>query len=134
MLRSLIVVPLLPLLALFGCGEEEVMCTEMAAVSAMVHVVDSEGNPLAAEVTATDAAGQPVQAVCAEMDASDGCSDWNVGYEVEGVIEIHAEVYDGCNYGSGDGSVDVPLDESGCHVVGQDLTITIGEWTDLDCG
>jgi len=30
--------------------------------------------------------------------------------------------------------VDVPMDDEGCHVVGQTGTLHINSWTDLSCG
>ena len=90
--------------------------------------------PLVATVTAVDADGNDVDVSCA--DGSDGttCTDWIVGYEVEGEIVVTADAYDGCNDGTGSVTVDVPLDEDGCHVVQQEATLSVDEWTDLDCG
>lgn len=132
MLRSLL---LLPVLLVLACDGGEVACTTLAASSATVHVVGPDGTtPIAAEVTATDADGKPVQTEClGSADTAGDCTDWIVGWEVAGVIEIHAEAYDGCNYGSGDATVDVPMDDVGCHVIPQEVTLTVGEWTDLGC-
>jgi hypothetical protein len=70
--------------------------------------------------------------VCAGADP-DACTDWVVGYEVSGEITISAEAYDGCNYGNGSLVVDVPTDDTGCHVAHQEATLSVLEWTDLDC-
>lgn len=126
---------LLPLLSIAGCGEEEVVCTEEAVSSVDVHTVGQDGvTEIVAEVTATDADGNPVEATCAEADATDGCSHWIVGWEVAGAITVHATANDGCNDGSGEATVTVEMDDAGCHVVTQELTLTLDEWTDLDCG
>lgn len=124
------------LLALFpGCADEQV-CTDLAAVSAQVAVVDEDGvTPLVATVTATDEAGRAVEVSCADatVDAA-ACTEWIVGYEVSGRITIHGEATDECgNTGTGDVVVDVPMDDAGCHVVQQSATLTIAEWTDLGC-
>lgn len=121
----------LPLLA--GCPMGK-MCTDLAAASALVHVVGPDGAPMVATVTAVDADGNDVEVTCA--DGSDGtdCTDWIVGYEVEGEIVITADANDGCNDGTGSVTVDVPLDEDECHVVQQEATLTVDEWTNLDCG
>ncbi len=132
MLRSLL---LLPLVGLLACGDHDGACTTIAISSATVHVVGADGTtPQAAEVTATDADGNPVQVECSgSADTAGECTDWIVGWEVAGVITIHAETYNGCNYGSGDATVDVPMDDAGCHVVPQETTLTLGTWTDLSC-
>ena len=125
---------LLPfVLFLAACPPAELVCTDLAAASSLIHVVDADGAPLVAEVTAVDADGNTVEPTCADADP-ENCTNWIVGYEVEGVIEIHAEVYDGCNTGTGSVTVDVPIDESGCHVVQQEADLVVSEWTDLDCG
>lgn len=125
----------LPLVVLVACGEDEVACTTMAASSATVHVVNADGTtPLAAEVTATDADGKPVQTECVGgTDTAGDCSEWIVGWEVAGEIQINAEAYNGCNYGYGEANIDVQMDDVGCHVVSQEVTLTVGEWTDLGC-
>lgn len=126
---------LLPLLSIAGCGDEEGVCTEEAVSSVDVHTVDRDGvTELVAEVTATDADGNSVEATCAEADTGAGCSHWIVGWEVAGEITIHATGTDGCNSGSGQATVTVEMDEAECHVVTQELTLTLDEWTDLDCG
>lgn len=122
-----------PLLLLLACpAPEEVLCTDMAAASALVHVVGPTDEPLVAEVTAVDADGNDVEVVCAVED-TESCTDWTVGYEVAGEITISAEAYDGCNYGNGVVVVDVPMDEDGCHVVMQEATLHVDEWTDIGC-
>lgn len=123
---------LVPLLFLVACPSSEI-CTDLAAASSLIHVVDTEGNPLVAEIIAVDADGNDVEATCAGADV-DACTDWIVGYEIQGEITIAAEVYDGCNTGTGTVTVDVPLDDTECHVVQQEATLVVDEWTDLDCG
>ncbi len=135
MTRSL---SLLPFLVLVACdaGEKQGACTDMAASSVLVHLVGEDGvTPIVGEISATDEAGNRVDTECATSDTGGvGCSDWIVGWEVSGKIEIHATATDLCNDGAGSATVDVPVDEAGCHVIPQEITLTIGEWTDLDCG
>ncbi len=123
---------ILLLLSLVACPTE-VACTDLAAASALVHVVGPTGDPLVATVTATDADGNDVDVHCADV-STDTCTDWVVGYEVQGEITITADADDGCNTGTGSVTVDVPLDDDGCHVVQQEATLEVAEWTDLDCG
>lgn len=119
------------MLLLLACASAEpgVACTEIAAASSLIHVVDESGAPLVAEIAAVDEEGNAVTAEC----ANEACTDWIVGYEVVGEITITVNAYDGCNYGTGVVVVDVPLDEEGCHVVQQEATLEVGEWTDLGC-
>ncbi len=120
-------------LALAACTAPGTMCTDYAAASTLVHVVGEDGStPIVAEITAVDEDGNPVEATCDGPDP-DACTDWIVGYEIAGRITISAEAFDGCNYGNGTVTVDVPMDEDGCHVVQQEVTLTVGEWTDLGC-
>ena len=126
---------LVPLLSLAGCDAgEKLVCTEEAVSSVSVRTVGPDGEDIPSDVTATDADGNPVEATCADADTAGGCSRWTVGWEVAGDITIHATASDGCNTGTGEATVTVEMDESGCHVVTQDLTLAVDEWTDLDCG
>jgi hypothetical protein len=120
-------------LFLAACPSGETACTDLAAASSLIHVVDAEGNPLVAEVVGEDADGNVVEATCADADPAN-CTNWIVGYEVEGVIVVRAEADDGCNTGTGEVTVDVPIDADGCHVVQQEADLVVSEWTDLDCG
>lgn len=124
------------LLLLVACAptEEGVMCAEYAASSVSLSVVGPDGAPLVATITATDEDGAAVQVDCVGGGAAETCTEWTVGWEVDGEITIVASAYDGCNYGEGSVVVDVPLTEDGCHVVPQEATLTVDEWTDLDCG
>jgi hypothetical protein len=123
---------LAPLPLLSACVE--VACDDYAAASALVSVVGEDGStPLVAVVTAEDGEGNPVDVSCAGADP-DACTEWIVGYEVEGQITVRAEADDGCNLGTGTLVLDVPMDEDGCHVVQQEGTLVVDEWTDLDCG
>ncbi len=122
--------------ALFtGCSTEPQACTEIAMSSVVIDVVDENGDPIVATVTATDADGNDVQVSCADatVDAT-ACTSWVVGYEIDGKITIHGEATRECNTGTGDLTVDVPMDDAGCHVVGQTGTLELTEWTDLGCG
>lgn len=122
--------------ALFtGCSTEPQVCTDMLAFSATIDVVDENGDPIVATVTATDEAGNDVVVRCADgTDTGDTCTQWIVGDEVAGKITIHGEASRECNTGTGELVVDVPMDDEGCHVVGQTGTLEITEWTDLGCG
>lgn len=123
------------LAALLACTpvSEPHMCTEIAVSSVMLDVVGPDGAPLAAEVTATNAAGTPVDVMCAEPDSGSDCTRFVVGYEVSGPIHIHAQAFDGCNTGQGDVDVTIAMDEAGCHVVTRSVTLAVDEWTDLAC-
>lgn len=124
---------LVALASLPGC-EEPLACDTSATASALVHVVGPDGGPLAATVTAVDADGNEVDVMCADGDDAATCTSWVVGWEVEGEITISASASDGCNTGTGSVTVDVPLEESGCHVVTQEAELVVDAWTDLDCG
>ncbi len=119
------------LLLLAACFADEQACTTLAAASALVHVVGPDDQPLVAELSAVDADGNDVSVECA--DGGTDCTDWIVGWEVEGEITITADADDGCNTGTGVVVVDVPLDESGCHVVQQEATLAVTDWTDIGC-
>ena len=126
---------MLVLVLLGGCAEKGVVCDTMAVSSVLVHLTDAEGAPLGGEIAATDEAGARVDTQCATSDTGGvACADWIVGWEVAGTITITASASDGCNTGTGTVSVEVPMDASGCHVVSQEVTLPITEWTDLDCG
>lgn len=124
------------LLVLVACApsDEGVPCAEYAASSVTLSVVGPDGAPLVATITATDADGQQVEVQCADGGDAETCTEWSVGWEVDGEITIEASADDGCNTGTGSVVVDVPLTEDECHVVTQTATLTVDEWTDLDCG
>ena len=123
------------LLALFaGYSTEPQVCTDLLAFSATIDVVDENGDPIFATVTATDEDGAAVNVRCADgSDTGDTCTTWIVGEEVVGKISIHAEATRDCNTGTGDLEVDVPMDDQDCHVVGQTGTLAVTNWTDLGC-
>lgn len=123
------------LLALFaGCSTEPQVCSDFLAFSATIDVVDENGDPIVATVTATDEDGNDVTVRCADgSDTGDTCTTWIVGEEVAGKISIHAEATRDCNTGTGDLEVDVPMDDQECHVVGQTGTLSVTDWTDLGC-
>lgn len=123
------------LLALFGsCSTGPEVCTEISMSSAVIDVVDERGDPIVANVTAADWVGNDVEVTCADATVeATACTSWVVGYEVSGEITIHGEATRECNTGEGELVVDVPMDDAGCHVVGQAGTLPIMEWTDLGC-
>ena len=107
-----------------------VACTDMAAASVMVSVVDPSGVPLpGATVTyTTPGSDVPVNAEC--TDAS--CTQWVAGWEVGGDITVTAsyntETADDpcCWYeDSVSQTVTVPYTADGCHVMTQSLTLTL---------
>jgi hypothetical protein len=122
------------LFALFtGCAEE-VACTDLAAASARIDVVGPTGDPLVAELSATDEDGDDVTVECADGADPSSCTTWIVGYEVSGTLHIEATADDGCNTGYGEVDVTVEKDADGCHVVMETATLAVEEWTDLACG
>jgi len=107
-------------------------CTELAAASVMLTVVGPDGEPMDADVSATDADGNEVQGHCSDLGEAP-CSEWVVGYEQRGKITIVAEAFDGCNYGTGTVVVNIAMDDDECHVVGQQVELAVEQWTERIC-
>lgn len=106
-----------------------VACTEMAAASVVVSVVDPAGAPVRATSVTwshgdTDVANQ---AEC--MDEM--CSSWVAGWEVAGDITVNATLHedtpDPCCWISDSAvqTVHVPMTADGCHVVTQSVTLVL---------
>lgn len=106
-----------------------VACTDMAAASVLVHVVDPSGAPV------PDAAvmwGRPDgEAMTPAECADDACTSWIAGWEIGGDIAVtasyHADTPDPCCWYDDSASqvVSVPYTADGCHVVTQDLTLVL---------
>ncbi len=105
---------MLLLLSLFACSTET-GCTDLAAYSTSVSVVDASGDPIAAATGTYTVDG----------GASKPCESWSPGQLVCGieeaghfVIEVSAE-----GYVAGSTGVDVGADE--CHVIGEVLEVAL---------
>lgn len=103
-------------------------CTTIAAASTNISVVDPTGAPLTEGVTvqwSTDNTNWQ------DAECMGDCSTWVAGWEVSGTIYLAAtyemDTSDPCCWYNDyeTTTVDVPMDEAGCHVVGQMVTITL---------
>lgn len=105
----------IPALALLvACEEEQLNCTDLAAASTLVTVVDTTGASI------DDATVQWSTGGGARQGCDPGApGEWICGYEVE-ELTIHVSK-DG--YASVDEDVSVPSDE--CHVIQQDVEIEL---------
>lgn len=110
---------LLLFLPLFGCPSKEIACTDLAAVSVNLTVVDADGSAVPGAVATFDSGSGPSE--CFALNEKEfGC-----GYEVKGTIQIHVEAP---GFRSVDQSVEVGADE--CHVIGELVTVTLDQ---VDC-
>ena len=106
------------LVFLAGCPPEELVCTDLAAVSVTVTVVDAAG-AVVPDASVTFAANGGASQPC---DASFEEGSFVCGYEVAGEIVVTA---------SAPGRVDdsetvvVEMDDVGCHVVGQSVSLML---------
>ena len=104
-------------------------CTDIAFASVMVHVVDAAGAPLSgANVTYSVDGAPELPAECAD-DA--GCANFVAGWEVAGDFTITASIDVPTEdpycwyYDTEVSTVTVPSTEDGCHVITQDVTVTL---------
>jgi hypothetical protein len=114
--------PLLPLLAPLvalaaGCPlpDDGVVCTDMAASSVNVSVVDPDGAPIPG-ATVTYAVGEGDLANCDAM----GDGTWVCGWEVAGDITIHVQAE-----GYEDHSQVVTVGADECHVIPERLDVVL---------
>lgn len=98
-----------------GCGVD---CTANAASSVDVLGVDDQGATVPDAVVTFSGAEQPAE--CLLAGAGNGCEKWVAGRELTGTIVVTASVPGG---GQGAATADVTADE--CHVMTQNVTITI---------
>lgn len=113
-----------------------VACTDIAVASVVVRVVDLAGNPVSGEgVTYAESTWEsPQPAECAD----EGCTSWIAGYEVGGEVTVwaiyHADTEDPCCWydSSASQTVTVPYTDDGCHVMTQELTLTL-DTTQMSC-
>ncbi|MBN2798194.1 MAG: hypothetical protein JXX28_03540 [Deltaproteobacteria bacterium] len=104
-------------LALAAC-EEPAACTEEAAAAVNVTVVDDLGDALStAEVVYS--VGQAAPIACDNV----GAGAYACAYEVEGEITVSATAEGG--FAPDEATVTVALDEEGCHVVPQAVTLVL---------
>lgn len=134
------------LLSLLGCiycewlkpqDDTGVICTTEAVASVQLQIVDAEGNPLkGAEISWTVDGG-----TAQTDDCSGGCDSFVLDAEQAGHYRIEVfyseETEDPCCWYSAYElvEVDVELDELGCHVITEQLTVSLTpELTCADCG
>ncbi|HRI72624.1 MAG TPA: hypothetical protein PK156_50655 [Polyangium sp.] len=123
-LRYFGVVVMGALSALAGCGSDlddggpgGTACTDLAAASVSVAVVDSAGAAVADAMLTFSVDGGAPQACDNMMNGSYVC-----GYEQAGMITISATK----GADTATQTVTVSKDGQGCHVVGQSITMTLG--------
>lgn len=108
-------------LGLVGCGDVDdglgVGCTEIAAASVSVQVVDGSGMPVSEATVTFSVNGGPAQNCETFMSGSYVC-----GYEQAGMITITATNGTDTQMQT----VTVTKTADGCHVQGQSITITLG--------
>lgn len=123
------------LLVLAGCtavGPREAdtaWCTGEAMPSVDVQVVDLDGAPFVpSRVTWRVGSSAPLAATCVVSP----CTRWTAGVEVVGAITVSAfhegsvEGAPGCAWDArADGTVEVGLDETGCHVRTESLVLAL---------
>ena len=105
-------------------------CTDLAAASGDVKIVNSTGYDLEiSDLTYTVDGGAVETATCADEGAPP-CAEWITGWEEAGHFVITAgylaNADGGCSYvDSVTAEFDVPLDGTGCHVVEQHATMEL---------
>jgi len=99
-------------------------CTEEARASVMVSVVDAGVTPiLGAAVTWRANGGESQSAECVDFDLPpSACTRFVAGWEVSGTIDIRAEKG---GFRPAAATVQVPMDEVGCHVVTQRVSLVM---------
>ncbi len=106
----------------------QVGCDDIAVSSVNISVVDPSGNPThATEVWYTVNGGERQPAEC----LNDVCSSWMAGWESTGTFVIEGKLYEpledsSCYMWDEDTvTVEVPMDDWGCHPVTQQVTLTL---------
>lgn len=117
-MRPLITILSLAVLVNLGACFETVECTELAAVSVIVTVVDDQGTPMPEAQVFFSVDGAAEVACEGHDDAVFMC-----GYEELGEITVTASAVGG--YTEDSETVFVELDEDGCHVVGQSVELVL---------
>lgn len=107
-------------LAWSGCAAVDRVCTDLAAASVNLTVVDADGAAVPDLVLSYTADGS-APANCESIGADAGKS-FVCGWEVEGDFVITATAP---GFEDAEESITVGKDESGCHVVGEQLEITM---------
>lgn len=127
--KTLAIVPILSLAFTLSACEEVVECTDLAAASVNIQIVDVDGNPMVpTSVTYTVDGGAEQEAEC----VNEPCTEWVAGWEVEGDFEITVSYEEVdpedelCSWSdSVTESVSVGLTEDECHVDGEVLEVTL---------
>lgn len=112
-------------LTILGCDDDDddddVVCTTEARASVMATVIDVSGAPLAgATVTYRVDGGDALEAECFELP--DDCTVFVAGYEVAGDFTIVAAKE---GFQPAEVFVTVDMDEFGCHVITQEVELTL---------
>jgi hypothetical protein len=99
-------------------------CTDEARASVQVTVVDDGGNPVPSPTvtftSAQNAAAQP----CDTFPGSGDDTTFVCGFEVSGDVTVHASA-DPVNYAPAEKTVTVAETDDGCHVVTQEISLTL---------
>lgn len=110
-------------LAFAGCSEPGQECTEYAAFSVTIDVVDTSGGPLpGATVTYQIDGGEVMTADCFAAGDPATCSEFVTLAERTGDFSITVSKE---GYQTEQRDVTVVMDEEGCHVVEQQLTVPL---------
>ena len=105
--------------------DDDVACTTEVVPSVVIAIIDAPGFPLpGATVTYSVDDENELEAECIDpMDALSGeCTRFVAGWEVTGDFIIVAEKE---SFQPAEASVIVELDEVGCHVVTQEIELTL---------
>ena len=118
---------LLLLAALTACGTDGddggdgVVCTLEARASVVVSIIDLSGAPLlGATVIYRVDDGEEIEAEC--FEPPDTCTSFVAGFEIAGDFTVRAERE---GFQPAEAFVTVEFDELGCHVITQDVELTL---------
>jgi hypothetical protein len=105
-----------------GCGVGATQCTDIAAFSMSVTVVNDQAAVQTDAKVTFSVDGSPEQAAeCLPPASGTGCETWVAGVERTGVFTIKAVSGDGLKHAEGSATVD--KDE--CHVIQQTVKLTL---------
>jgi hypothetical protein len=108
-----------------ACSSSRGVCTLELATSVTITVVDEAGAAQGdAKVTFSVNGGPERQAVCLPgQGAEAGCDLWTAGEEESGDFKIKATSGDGQKHAE----ASVTVEDDGCHVIGEKVTMTLKE-------